>query len=421
MKLILLFCFVATVVSQDAADDFESYALGPFVTGSNGGTGWTSSWTVTPGSYSIDVVTASLSYNAIEVDVDGGSQAIQVVASSTNTNAFPDVLARSITSLTGSGTTAYYSFLFRDTVNSDSGVGNDFAQFGFRDTTPDQPKASVIRFDDISQARVGVFNNGDTVDGPMLDFNQTHFIVLKVENTGSAFDTVSIFVNPTAATSEPAPDATANSGNALTSLDVLTVRLARPESGDTFLFDNFLVGSTWASVVPAVNVTFELPLSIICTLQEPVALTQGTPAGGVYSGPGVYNVSDDYFFNPAVTGAGLRTITYSIGSISDQATIEVFAPETPCNFARLPQNVTAPQCDYQGWLNSIGYACSNCGDSYRLMKTWTYCFSTDQVRYGARWAVLNPCGTEFPVTATFTVANEQTCSCAIAPPSCPDL
>ena len=89
MKLILLFCFVATVLSQDAADDFESYALGPFVTGSNGGTGWTSSWTVTPGSYSIDVVTASLSYNAIEVDVDGGSQAIQVVASSTNTNAFP--------------------------------------------------------------------------------------------------------------------------------------------------------------------------------------------------------------------------------------------------------------------------------------------------------------------------------------------
>ena len=62
----------------------------------------------------------------------------------------------------------------------------------------------------------------------------------------------------------------------------------------------------------------------ICIDYAPYALTEGTPAGGVYSGPGV----TAGVFNPAVAGAGTHTITYSytdpLTGCSGSATNTVF-------------------------------------------------------------------------------------------------
>ena len=58
---------------------------------------------------------------------------------------------------------------------------------------------------------------------------------------------------------------------------------------------------------------FELPDVAFAALDEqcinypPVELTQGTPAGGTYSGPGVENG----FFHPDVAGAGTHTLVYT--------------------------------------------------------------------------------------------------------------
>lgn len=45
----------------------------------------------------------------------------------------------------------------------------------------------------------------------------------------------------------------------------------------------------------------------ICSTKPAIILTGGTPAGGVYSGPGVNSGT----FDPAITGEGIQTITYS--------------------------------------------------------------------------------------------------------------
>jgi N-acetylneuraminic acid mutarotase len=56
--------------------------------------------------------------------------------------------------------------------------------------------------------------------------------------------------------------------------------------------------------------------SSVNTATPPFALTGGTPAGGVYSGPGV----SGGIFDPSVAGAGTKTITYTYNSCSTPAT-----------------------------------------------------------------------------------------------------
>ncbi len=60
------------------------------------------------------------------------------------------------------------------------------------------------------------------------------------------------------------------------------------------------------TIHPPIDVTFaEVP--VLCTFWEPVELTQGAPAGGVYSGDGVV----DGFFSPQLVGPGTYNVTYS--------------------------------------------------------------------------------------------------------------
>jgi hypothetical protein len=57
--------------------------------------------------------------------------------------------------------------------------------------------------------------------------------------------------------------------------------------------------------IPAVS--FTSPVDTFCLDSLPFALTGGSPAGGVYSGPGVSGGS----FDPSAAGAGVHTITYT--------------------------------------------------------------------------------------------------------------
>ncbi len=61
------------------------------------------------------------------------------------------------------------------------------------------------------------------------------------------------------------------------------------------------------TVNPIPTVAFAA-LSNACVTHAPITLTQGTPAGGTYSGTGVSGGS----FNPATAGVGTHTITYTV-------------------------------------------------------------------------------------------------------------
>jgi len=54
--------------------------------------------------------------------------------------------------------------------------------------------------------------------------------------------------------------------------------------------------------------------SSTCINSSAIALTGATPAGGVYSGTGVYQVGANYFFDPAIAGVGIHTITYTLSN-----------------------------------------------------------------------------------------------------------
>ncbi|KAF0199534.1 MAG: hypothetical protein FD170_3914, partial [Bacteroidetes bacterium] len=51
-----------------------------------------------------------------------------------------------------------------------------------------------------------------------------------------------------------------------------------------------------------------------CLNTAPFQLTGGTPAGGIYSGTGVYQSGANYFFDPSLAGAGTHIITYSLSN-----------------------------------------------------------------------------------------------------------
>lgn len=60
------------------------------------------------------------------------------------------------------------------------------------------------------------------------------------------------------------------------------------------------------------DVSLDLPFMEVCNTFEQIPLTGGTPAGGIYSGPGVIgNSSIGYFLIPQSAGAGTHDITYS--------------------------------------------------------------------------------------------------------------
>lgn len=61
------------------------------------------------------------------------------------------------------------------------------------------------------------------------------------------------------------------------------------------------------TVHPIPDVTLTAAFESICDYNAPITLTEGTPSGGVYSGPGITGDS----FDPSVAGAGTHTIVYT--------------------------------------------------------------------------------------------------------------
>ncbi len=74
-------------------------------------------------------------------------------------------------------------------------------------------------------------------------------------------------------------------------------------------------GSIQIQVVALPTVTFNNVFAALCSNANSITLNQGTPSGGVYTGPGVTNNQGVYTFNPAAQGVSTTSanvITYTV-------------------------------------------------------------------------------------------------------------
>lgn len=229
------FCYGQTL----ASDGFETATATDGKV--SGGEGFLADWMLMGvGKRDLTVVEKSLVYEAGEIKVDGGSRALQYVASE---NSIAVIATREIPTQTD---TTYLSFLVQPSASADS---NDFFQVGFDAGKSSAPNASVV-------IQGKFFPRSNTVPGGapstgVVTQDKTYLVVLKVQRVTDKvnFDTVSIFVNPTSQ-DESANEAVVHKKSAsIGHLKRLMLRKAFTEKGDTFILDAIRIGKTFESVL----------------------------------------------------------------------------------------------------------------------------------------------------------------------------
>lgn len=80
------------------------------------------------------------------------------------------------------------------------------------------------------------------------------------------------------------------------------------------------------------------PFADVCVDETPFALNGGSPAGGMYAGPGVSNG----VFDPSMAGVGTHIIVYTFNNLSDTSTITVHALPTVTLSSFANVNITDP-------------------------------------------------------------------------------
>lgn len=238
-----------------AHDSFESYTVGASLNGANGGTGFTGAWS---SNAAVRVVSASLSYQAGIVSVNGGNQAIQVNGALGNPSPLDNVFSRAFTGLSGD---VYFSMLFRPVVNGGANQ-DDFFQFMLNDDTDAENSGAIgMRNSTGTGGNDGYFAR---IRNSSADFNaeatpnvlsvegRTDFLVGRFStNGGGTFQRFDLWVNPNS-NLMTAPDATliANSGTSL--IDFITLRVAFLDSGDQYQIDAITIGTQFSDVVNVV-------------------------------------------------------------------------------------------------------------------------------------------------------------------------
>ena len=98
-------------------------------------------------------------------------------------------------------------------------------------------------------------------------------------------------------------------------------------------------------------VSFTAPVDTVCVTDSVIALSGGMPAGGSFSGAGVSGSS----FDPAMSGAGAQTITYTYSdanSCSQSATQTIYVDACTATGISAPEQVSGIKV-YPNPANSI--------------------------------------------------------------------
>ena len=231
-----------------AYDGFEEYTQGLLNGQGAAGDGWTIPWAAfTTG---VEVAEVSLSYKAGDVQVDGGTQAVEFVGIERT-----DAIRRIFTTLQGSN--VYFSALVQRKAPI---VGDQLLTVGLKDQSAGGSVDNGLGFDfgypggkinaeihASGEARIRVSTGVSVVS------NQTYFIVSRLSRGGenSEFEIVDVLVDPTSAT-EPETGWTRAELAAAASpvIDKLNVRTYFVADGEVEYLDEIRIGTTYESVVP---------------------------------------------------------------------------------------------------------------------------------------------------------------------------
>ncbi|TFG88358.1 MAG: hypothetical protein E4H17_02485 [Gemmatimonadales bacterium] len=298
-----------------AADDFEDTPQGA-LNGQNGGTGFTSPWSVQT---QVTVVPKAMGYSNGEVFVRSGTNAMN--APYPNNNLLFDRTTPAL-----NADVVYMSCLW-ETPTATGTANEDFINFGFNPTAA-QPTAGIYHRLKASVGHCfGIRAGSDSQDTTPTDANRTYMLVFKMTKgtpgAANPYTRFDLYIDP-ATTNEPPTPTLTRTATLVAEYSHLTCRTAnQDDAGDTYYFDSFLIGATYADVVPA-------NAGLAARVETPVI----TPNGGVFTGSVVVALSC------ATPGAAVRYTTD--GSTPSSASGTVYsAPLT---------------LDRSTWLQAIAYS-----------------------------------------------------------------
>ncbi len=247
-----------------ATDSFDSY-VGD-IGGGAGGSGWTSDWAAASSNTQAQS-TNILSYSAGAVSVDGGTQSVQHVDDNNN----PQV-SRSFAPQSG---VVYFSLLMQLPTSAD----NEYVGFHFTDSNngglDNTPSAEIGLYGgggSTGFVRAGVTDpsNNRGLDSEPYTNGDTFFVVGRIsdegpDGTAGEYDRLELFINPTSLTEPPVATRTADRASTMMSLDTFAVRTANFAAGESVVFDELRIGTSYADVVVAVPEPASVVLLMLAT------------------------------------------------------------------------------------------------------------------------------------------------------------
>ena len=274
-------------------EGFGDYAAGAQVessggTGLNAGLGWGGAYDVFDTIRSLVKIenrsSSPVNYSSGEITIAGGNRALRFYDSANGTYAVQRPLGAVFDATAGD--TLWFSILFRTATGGASPLANqDFFQVGF-DNNPaassGNPRISIgantlstttfpsdyhffVR--STTAVEASVFHTGLPIAAAT-----TYLLVGCIKPNSGVYDTVSLFVNPSALENPGPPSATITLPSGLTSLSHAFIRTAYLDSGDAYVLDEWHIARDYGSVVQALQYALRISAGNPPTLRWSAAL-----------------------------------------------------------------------------------------------------------------------------------------------------
>lgn len=280
-----------------AYDGFGEYAAGAQVEsgadgtsgpGLNGGAGWDGAYDVNSTIKSKVLIedrsATPVKYTTGGISLLGGNRALRFWNSANGSCALVRPLGTVFSA--AAADTLWFSLLFRTATGGASPLANqDLFQIGFDDSAATNPRVSIgsSATQTLSFPATAAFFARSTTDSATSDFDEsmpiaaatTYLLVGRIQANGGVYDTVSLFVNPSATDHPSLPSAEIVLNSGLTTLSHALIRTTNLDNGDAYVLDELHIGRDYRSVVQALSGALRVLPAIASgdamTLRWPVA------------------------------------------------------------------------------------------------------------------------------------------------------
>ena len=313
--------------SYSAGVQVESGGNGSAGTGLNGGLGWGGAFDVNNSIKSLVLIenraATPVTYTNGEITIPGGDRALRFYDIANGAYAVQRPIGTTFSA--AAGETLWFGILFR--TNNVSPLANqDFFQIGFDDTAgATNPRVSIGANTTSStfSAPFQFFARSTTVGSTSVFHSTlpiaaitTYFLVGRIQPNAGAYDTVSLWVNPSTLEDPGPPSATVTLASGLATLSHAFIRTVNLDPGDAYVLDEWRIARDYGSAVASLrNALRILPANLpggFPTVRWPASLpgvvleTSATLAPESWTevtGPFTLSGSDHEF--PVPTGPGI--------------------------------------------------------------------------------------------------------------------